>query len=96
METHFTPRESKRNAPARALGTAPNDRFPLRLTGRHFPKPLPLTADGKRKKQKQCFVCYNTKKADRKRKDTSYQCEECDVALCVSPCFEAFHVQKNY
>ena len=29
------------------------------------------------------------------RKETSYECRRCDVALCVIPCFEVYHTQKD-
>ena len=31
-----------------------------------------------------------------KRKTTSYCCEQCDVPLCVTPCFEIYHKIQDY
>ncbi|GFU12240.1 uncharacterized protein NPIL_350091 [Nephila pilipes] len=56
---------------------------PLRLTGRHFPDLVP----SKRK----CIVCSKAKV----RRETRYQCNECDVGLCVQPCFRKYHTADN-
>ena len=39
--------------------------------------------------QKPCRIC----KKNGKRKDTSYYCVHCDVALCVIPCINKYHTQ---
>ena len=31
-----------------------------------------------------------------KHKTTSYCCEQCDVPLCVTPCFEIYHKFQDY
>lgn len=93
LECHHTPKE-KRTVP-RAIDVN-GEAHPLRLTGRHFPRPLPNREGQKRKMQKRCHVCYNTKKQERKRKDTQYECPECNVPLCIYPCFALFHTKKNY
>ncbi|GFT17034.1 piggyBac transposable element-derived protein 4 [Trichonephila clavipes] len=42
---------------------------------------------------------YGKKKRDsdgkKIRKETRYYCEKCDVGLCVVPCFEKFHTQRD-
>lgn len=64
---------------------------PSRLTGRHFPAHNPPT-EKKKYAQKKCIVCTQRKL----RKDTSIHCKTCNVALCVSPCFEVHHTLLNY
>ncbi|XP_046980762.1 piggyBac transposable element-derived protein 4-like [Schistocerca americana] len=66
-------------------------------TGNHFLEKIE-TEVGKKKKQKQCVVCYlRGKKLTGKvwRKDTSYQCSECKVALCKMPCFKIYHTKSK-
>ena len=53
---------------------------------RHFPDFLPLNESGK-KKERRCKVCYDRGIV----KKTSYFCPDCDVGLCVAPCFRVFH-----
>ncbi|XP_015180194.1 PREDICTED: piggyBac transposable element-derived protein 4-like [Polistes dominula] len=59
----------------------------LRLIGRHFPSQY--TSLGKNKLRR-CVVCSKNDK----RRESRYQCEECDVGLCVVPCFQIFHTKK--
>lgn len=73
-----------------------NDVNPLRLTARHFPKSLPCTA-GKLQPTGRCKVCCSHSKDGKKvRKETRYHCADCDVPLCVVPCFEIYHSRKNF
>jgi len=76
----------------------------FRLQGRHFPKKLKAT--GKKKNvTRTCVVCGPAERdrltrAGEKRKryghESSYQCDSCDVALCVDPCFRLYHTQKDF
>ena len=70
---------------------------PMRLTGRHFAKYIPAT-DKKQCPTRQCKVCCSrTGEGGKKvRKETRYYCETCDVGLCLSPCFEDYHVKVKY
>ena len=72
-----------------------NSTMPLRLTARHFPDVLPST-EKKKYAMKPCFVCNHTKRKVKKRKDTRYQCKECDVPLCLIPCFKEYHTMSNF
>ncbi|GFU56944.1 piggyBac transposable element-derived protein 4 [Nephila pilipes] len=60
---------------------------PLRLTGRHFPDLVPSKKNASRK----CIVGSKAKV----RRETRYQCNECDVGLCVQPCFRKYHTADN-
>ena len=62
-----------------------------RLKERHFPDFVPAT-EKKKNATRKCKVCT----ANGKRSDTRYQCNECDVGLCVVPCFKLYHTRKNY
>uniref|UniRef100_A0A0L8FTH1 PiggyBac transposable element-derived protein domain-containing protein n=1 Tax=Octopus bimaculoides TaxID=37653 RepID=A0A0L8FTH1_OCTBM len=41
---------------------------------------------------KRCTVC----KANEKRKETRYHCSQCDMPLCVVPCFALYHTEINF
>lgn len=69
--------------------------IPMRLTQRHFPSLVPPT-EKRKTAQRVCFVCKNTKQREQKRRDSRYQCAECDVGLCVVPCFAQYHELKNF
>ena len=62
-----------------------------RLTGRHFPSKVP-SLGAEKSGRKICVVC--SKKGQRKR--TVFQCTDCGIGLCPTPCFKAFHTKKNY
>ncbi|UYV60146.1 hypothetical protein LAZ67_1000131 [Cordylochernes scorpioides] len=64
---------------------------PLRLIERHFPSLVPPT-EKKKNPTRYCCVCG----ANKKRKESRYMCKDCDVALCVVPCFKTFHTIKNF
>lgn len=64
---------------------------PLRLTERHFPKICPAT-EKKKNASRMCVVCSKNKK----RKESRYECQDCNVGLCIVPCFEIFHTKLNY
>ncbi len=61
---------------------------PSRMQGRHFPEKIPSNPSAKKQQaQKRCTVCYDKGL----RKETLYQCDLCEVPLCVSPCFKMYH-----
>ena len=62
---------------------------PLRLVGQHFIR----TRDQSKKRQRYRCVRHT---ASGIRKDTIYQCRKCDAALCISPCFEIYHTNKDF
>jgi len=65
----------------------------LNIDQRHFPEYI---GDSSTKKQRrQCYVCSN-KAEGKKRKDTFYQCKECDVGLCAAPCFNIYHTKNIF
>ena len=41
---------------------------------------------------KRCALC----SANKIRKDTRYYCKDCDVGLCVVPCFEYYHTKTDF
>lgn len=64
---------------------------PIRLTARHSPSIIP----SKRRKVLQvCIMC--SKGKEKKRKESRYMCSVCNVGLCVVPCFEVYHAQRQY
>ncbi|CAF1392251.1 unnamed protein product [Didymodactylos carnosus] len=69
--------------------------LPLRLSARHFPSLVPPTTSNAAA-QRKCYVCSHTKKDEKSAKYTRYQCEECDVGLCVIDCFKAYHTLKHF
>lgn len=72
-------------------GRKSKEENPLRLKERHFPSHIPAS-EKKEKPTRSCSVCA----AQKQRKESRYQCGECDVALCVDPCFRIYHTQKSF
>lgn len=68
---------------------------PSRLSQRHFPKYIPPIPN-KKNPSRICFVCKHTTTKEIKRKETRFMCQECDVALCVVPCFEDYHSKQKF
>lgn len=77
-------------------GRPSSQESPLRLTQRHFPEPVPQTVGKGSRSQRQCHVCKHTKKRESKRKDTRFYCKDCNVALCVYPCFMEYHTLLHF
>ena len=69
---------------------------PLRLSGRHFLDYVPPT-EKKDKPMRYCAVCSQKRNALGKkvRRESRYQCSECDVGLCVVPCFREYHTKVD-
>lgn len=67
-----------------------------RLTGQHFPSLIPPTAK-KQNPTRMCGMCSRVRdvKGKKTRRESRYMCEDCDVALCVVPCFKAYHTATN-
>ena len=63
-----------------------------RLTERHFPDKLGLTAAG-HQHQPDCIIC--SKRKGRRRKSTAYECKQCHLPMCVIPCFELYHTKTH-
>lgn len=76
--------------PAQSLhGPQHQPQQPLaRLTERHFPGQLEKSATG-RQLQRACAVCSNKK--GRGRKTTTFFCKQCNLPMCIVPCFELHH-----
>ncbi|GIY03723.1 piggyBac transposable element-derived protein 4 [Caerostris darwini] len=75
-------------------GSVPN---PLRLTERHFLEIIAPT-DKKLRPARQCAVCCSKRNENGKRirKETCYFCPDCDVGLCITPCFKLYYTQKDF
>ena len=74
----------------RALGPHGDPNPPSsRLTGRHFPG---STAAG-HQRQQHCVVCSGKK--GRGRTTTTYECKQCQLPMCVVPCFELYHTKTH-
>jgi len=90
-EYHVPEEQVRRGRPSALSGGDP-----LRLTGRHFPKYVPASAK-KINAQRVCIVCSSqTENGKKVRKETRYQCVECDVGLCAAPCFEVYHTNRHF
>jgi hypothetical protein len=78
------------------VGRPPALPHPRRLTERHFPEMIEAT-EKKAHHSKQCYMCARKRDARGKkiRKETRYQCVQCNVSLCVIPCFRNFHTNVN-
>jgi len=69
---------------------------PLHLTSRHFPSKIKSDKDGKKSCQKRCHVHMLTNLKPRIRKDTSYECVDCNTTLYLEPCFKEYHNRLVY
>ncbi|GBM28228.1 PiggyBac transposable element-derived protein 4 [Araneus ventricosus] len=89
IERHGTVNEKKGRP-----GILPN---PLRLTERHFLEVIG-PSDKKLRPTRQCFVCCSKRNdfGKRVRKETRYFCPDCDVGLCLSPCFKIYHTKPEF
>ena len=77
----------------------------LHLSDKHFLGKIPVPA-GKKKATRNCVVCNpgerkmyknkNIKLPNRPGSESIYFCKQCDVALCVVPCFELYHSHQDY
>lgn len=67
----------------------PGNNHSSRLNGRHFPSLYEATG---KNRSRRCVVCAKNDK----RLESRYQCQECDVGLCVFPCFKTYHTELNY
>lgn len=71
-----------------------------RLSGRHFPQRLPARPDG-RVVPLNCKVCFVGKKEadntgkEKRRKSSSFKCEQCNIVMCVDPCFRLYHLYEK-
>jgi len=75
-----------------------------RLSGRHFIQKI--VVEGKSRIMRSCKVCVHAERLEDKAKgnpkrkrpghETSYECRECGVSLCVDPCFYIYHNYKDY
>ena len=63
-----------------------------RLQERHFPGQLGKSATGKQMQQ-DCTVC--SKRKGRGRKTTTFCCKQCQLPMCVVPCFELYHTKTD-
>ena len=63
-----------------------------RLTERHFPAQLEKSASGSQL-QRNCAVCSNKK--GRGRKTTTFICKQCNIPMCIIPCFELHHTKVD-
>ena len=84
---------TEHSAPGRRSGEGDPDR----LTARHFISTMQAPADAKKKHvQRACFVCRHTSRRPKERRDTRYHCSECDVPLCLEPCFQDYHTKARF
>lgn len=85
----------KYGSQVRSSVSRPPSGSPLRLTARHFPSCIPSTITQANPRRK-CYVCANTVRRAKLRRDTSCECIECDVGLCLTNCFEDYHTVKAF
>jgi hypothetical protein len=87
---------SKEEFASKSVGRPSRTTNPNRLTGRHFPSLVPRTPK-KEHPTRICGMCSRVRDAKGKkiRRESRYMCEDCDIGLCVVPCFKAFHTATN-
>ena len=78
-----------------------NDEF-SRLHGHHFSQKISYE---NKQKFRSCKVCVPAeRKLDKRQgitrkrpgRETSYQCKQCGVALCIEICFEIYYTSKDF
>lgn len=89
LQEYHQPRKSSKG------GRPSSSENPLRLTERHFPTIVPPT-EKKQAPTRVCTVCSQSNLHPRKRKESRYMCSNCEVALCVHPCFGIYHTILNF
>lgn len=67
---------------------AAHNHNPLRLIERHFPAKKNQAVNRKKSRCVRCNIMGI-------RKEVIYECRQCNVALCVVPCFEIYHTRRN-
>ena len=80
-----------------------------RLSGQHFPRKIEMVSKKgavlKNRVSRLCKVCVPAKhsmdtqageKHKRPGQETSYECAQFAVSLCVAPCFSLYHQCKDY
>jgi len=70
--------------------THSQDTAQSRLVERHFPA-INRNDCGK-KMRRRCVVCHSNKIS----KQSQFECKDCNVGLCVDPCFKTYHTKKDY
>lgn len=68
---------------------------PKRLIDRHFASKVP-SGGGSRLRTRTCFVCSHTKKKQKKRSSSRFECEDCNVGLCIPDCFKEYHTLLHF
>ena len=63
-----------------------------RLTERHFPGKTAAGVGGK-PSQLDCVVCSHKK--GRGRRTTTFTCKDCNLPMCIVPCFELYHTKVD-
>ena len=77
------------------VGRPPTD-IPDRLKANtHFIVSTDVMPNGK-KRLLHCKVCAHTTRGLRKRTRVTHMCEQCEVALCVTPCYKIYHTIDNF
>lgn len=67
------------------------------LTACHFVSFIPPTANNKLPTWR-CVVCCEASSAGETKihKETRYWCKDCNVAVCMTPCFKIYHTKTNF
>ncbi|GBN36110.1 PiggyBac transposable element-derived protein 4 [Araneus ventricosus] len=82
--------------PSTRLGPFPkSEGNVVRLTGRHFPSFVDESES--RKKSRKCVVRSLKINENGKRvlRESRFECKNCNVGVCVAPCFEIYHTESN-
>ena len=66
----------------------------MRVRVRHFPSLVPATATGNTG-QRARIICNRTSRREKKNTNARYQCDVCNVELCVVRCFGDYHTVKT-
>lgn len=83
----------------KAPGRRPSEILDVRLTECHFAGHIqPKPGAKKLKPMRDCIVCNVPKSelAGCKRKQTAFECKQCEKAMCMPVCFERYHTLRDF
>lgn len=80
----------KQYSESREYNSGTPSAYLMRFKERHFPALYNSDKTKRENPVRRCIVCSK----DNKRRSTRYYCKQCNVGLCVVPCFEMYHTKQ--
>ncbi|CAK9827864.1 PiggyBac transposable element-derived protein 4 [Anthophora retusa] len=80
----------KQYSESREYNSGTPSAYLMRFKERHFPTLYNSDKTKRENPMRRCIMCSK----DNKRRSTRYYCKQCNVGLCVVPCFEMYHTKQ--